>query len=198
MLMLVRARVWMLLVAGVLLGAGAVFGAAPARAQERHAATVSSVVDGDTLNAQVAGGPPLEVQLIGIDAPERGDCGGDKATAQLRQLALARNVTLVSDPTLERFESPGARPRFYVDRDDGRDVGLEMVRAGWDDIWFMSDFQRSAAYVSAGAEAERSQHGVWGRCGGDSRKVALPMIAGPAPYQPGDPITDTLGDQPSG
>jgi hypothetical protein len=30
------------------------------------------------------------------------------------------------------------REQRYVDRDDGRDVGLEMVRAGWADIWFLS------------------------------------------------------------
>jgi endonuclease YncB( thermonuclease family) len=176
--MQVRARVWPLLVMGVLLGAGAVFGVAPARAQERYAATVTSVVDGDTLNAQVAGGPALEVQLVGIDAPEPGDCGGNEATGHLKQLVLGRNVTLVSDPTLEQFESPGARPLFYVDRDDGRDLGLEMVRAGWADIWFLSDFERSSAYLSAVAEAERAQHGVWGRCGGDfyyNRADPLPV-----------------------
>jgi hypothetical protein len=48
------------------------------------------------------------------------------------------------------------------------DVGLEMVRAGWADIWFLSDFQRSSGYLSAAAEAERSREGVWGRCDGDS------------------------------
>jgi endonuclease YncB( thermonuclease family) len=79
--MLVRARVWTLLAIGVLLSAVALFGVAPGRAQERDAATVTSVVDGDTLNAQVAGGPALEVQMIGIDAPEPRDCGGDEATA---------------------------------------------------------------------------------------------------------------------
>jgi endonuclease YncB( thermonuclease family) len=154
-------------VIGVLLAAGAIFQVARAQAQERHAATVTSVVDGDTLNAQVAGGPTLEVQFIGIDAPEPGECGGDEATEYLKELALGRNVTLVSDPTLEEFGSPGARPLFYVDRDDGRNVALEMVRAGWADIWFLSNFLRSSAYLSAAAEAERLRSGVWGRCGGD-------------------------------
>jgi endonuclease YncB( thermonuclease family) len=165
--MLGRTRVWTLLVIGVLPGAGALLGVAAAQAQERYAATVTSVVDGDTLNAQMAEGPALEVQLIGIDAPEPGDCGGDEATGHLEQLALGRKVTLVSDPTLEQFQSPGARRLFYVDRDDGLDVGLEMVRAGWSDIWFLSDFQRSSTYLSSAAEAERLRYGVWGRCGGN-------------------------------
>jgi endonuclease YncB( thermonuclease family) len=87
----------------------------------------------------------LKSKVIGIDAPEPGDCGGGEATASMRQLALARTVTLVSDPALEQFESPGNRPLFYVDRDDGLDVGLEMLRAGWADIWELSDFRRSPA-----------------------------------------------------
>jgi endonuclease YncB( thermonuclease family) len=145
---------------GVVVAGGMV---APAQAQERYPATVTAVVDGDTLTAQVAGGSALEVQIIGIDAPEPADCGGDQATEYLEQLVLGRNVTLVSDPTLEQFASPGSRPLFY----DGRDVGLEMVRAGWADIWFLSDFQRSSVYLPAAAEAERFRYGVWGRCDGD-------------------------------
>jgi endonuclease YncB( thermonuclease family) len=92
---------------------------APAQAQERFPATVTSVVDGDTVDAQVAGGPALEVQLIGIDAPEPVDCAGHQATDYLEQLAVGRNVTLVSDPTLEQFESPGA-PRCSSGRGDRR------------------------------------------------------------------------------
>jgi hypothetical protein len=105
--------------------------------------------------------------LIGTDAPEPGECGADEARECLEQLALGRNATLVSDPTLEQFASPGARPLFYVDRDDGADLGLELVRAGWADVWSLSDFRRSSAYLSAVAEAERAKRGVWGRCGGD-------------------------------
>jgi endonuclease YncB( thermonuclease family) len=139
----------------------------PPAAAQAPTAMVTRVVDGDTLDAQLNNASVVRVQLIGIDAPEPGDCGGEDATVYLEQLALGRNVTLVNDPSLEDFESPGARPLFYVDRDDGRDLGLEMVRAGWADIWFLSDFQRSSAYLPAAAEAERARNAVWGRCGGD-------------------------------
>jgi endonuclease YncB( thermonuclease family) len=107
--MLVRARVWTLLVIGILLGAGAVFGVGPARAQQRFAATVASVVDGDTLNAQVAGGPALDVQLIGIDAPEPGDCGGAEAAGQLKQLALGR-----TSPSYATRTSKSSNPQERV------------------------------------------------------------------------------------
>ena len=124
-------------------------GLAPSvQAQERLPATVTAVVDGDTVDAQVTGGPALEVQVIGIDAPEPGDCGGEQATDYMEDLALGRAVTLVSDPALEQFESPGNRPLFYVDRGDGLDVGLELLRAGWAEIWELSDFLRSSAYMA--------------------------------------------------
>jgi hypothetical protein len=42
-----------------------------------------------------------------------------------------------------------------------------MVRAGWADIWFLSDFQRSSVYLPAAAEAEWFRRGVWGLCDGD-------------------------------
>jgi endonuclease YncB( thermonuclease family) len=79
---LVRARLWTLLVIGILPGAGAAFGVSPAQAQERYAATVTSDVAARTLNAQVAGGSALEVQLIGIDAPEPGECVARREEAQ--------------------------------------------------------------------------------------------------------------------
>lgn len=48
-------------------------GIAPASAQKRYAATTTQVVDGDTVDAQLTGGPRVGVRLIGIDAPEAVD-----------------------------------------------------------------------------------------------------------------------------
>jgi hypothetical protein len=42
-----------------------------------------------------------------------------------------------------------------------------MLRAGWADIWLLSDFQRSPAYLPVAVEAERALSGVWDRCDGD-------------------------------
>ena len=148
---------------GVVVAAGM---AAPARAQERVAATVTSVVDGDTVRAQLAGGPSLEVQLIGIDTPELDECGGVEATDYLKQLALGRNVTLVDDPTQPSVDQSG-RSLFYVDRDDGLDVGQEMLRADWAQIFgFDSDFQRLPAYLALRQTAERFPQGVFFLCSG--------------------------------
>jgi endonuclease YncB( thermonuclease family) len=142
--------------------------AAPAAsAQERYPATVTDVVDGDTVDAQLSGGPVLRVRLIGIDTPEVGDCGADRAAAALGQLVAGRAVTLVSDPTQPAQDEFG-RSLFYVDRDDGVDAGREMLRAGWAEVLVVGgDFQRVGDYRSAAREARRSGAGVHESCGGD-------------------------------
>ncbi len=84
----------LLLLSFLLVGA-----AAPAAAQESQPATVSHVVDGDTVDAQLMDGSVVRVRLIGIDTPEVGACGADRATAALEQLVLGRAVTLMPDPT---------------------------------------------------------------------------------------------------
>jgi hypothetical protein len=87
-------------------------------------------------------------------------------TAYMEQLALGRAVTLVSDPTQDAVDQFG-RSLFYVDRDDGLDVGQEVLRAGWAQVFvFDRDFQRLQSYRDASSEAD-FERGVWVQCGGD-------------------------------
>lgn len=138
-----------------------------ARAQASTAATVTRVIDGDTIEALLTDGRTLTVRLIGIDTPERGECGTDQATTHMGQLALGRIVNLVSDPTQDAIDRFG-RSLFYVDRDDGLDIGQEMIRAGWAEVFvFDRNFQRLAAYRDAASDAEGFERGVWARCDGD-------------------------------
>jgi endonuclease YncB( thermonuclease family) len=139
----------------------------PAAAKDRHSATVSRVVDGDTVDAQLSGGPVLRVRLIGIDTPETGDCGADRATAALEQLVLGHAVSLVSDPTQPARDRFG-RSLFYVDRDDGVDAGRELLRSGWAEVLVVgNEFQRVGPYRGAVRDARRSGAGVNGPCAGD-------------------------------
>jgi endonuclease YncB( thermonuclease family) len=141
--------------------------AAPAAAQESHPATVSHVVDGDTLDAQLMDGSVVRVRLVGIDTPEVGACGSDRATAALERIVLGRAVTLVSDPTQGAQDQFG-RSLFYVDRDDGLDAGRELLRAGWAEVLVVGNgFERVNEYHSAARQAARSGGGVHARCGGD-------------------------------
>jgi endonuclease YncB( thermonuclease family) len=157
--------------AGVLLcvTAALVWVTPPAWAQERHAATVSEVVDGDTVDAQLTGGPMVRVRLIGIDTPEAGECGADSARIALTQLVHGRAVTLVSDPTQPAQDSFG-RSLFYVDRDDGMDAGLEMLRSGWAEVLVVDrEFERLDGYRDA---AEGPESGAPARCAARERRLS--------------------------
>lgn len=86
-------------------------------------AMTAEVVDGDTITMSDGS----KVRLIGIDTPERGQCGYDESSAVLTQLIAGQNITLV----------PGARDDIdrygrllrYVEV-NGLDVNLKMIESG--------------------------------------------------------------------
>jgi endonuclease YncB( thermonuclease family) len=83
----------------------------------------AEIVDGDTIKMSDGS----TVRLIGIDTPERGQCGFDESSAVLAQLIVGQNITLV----------PGARDDVdkygrllrYVEV-SGVDANLEMIESG--------------------------------------------------------------------
>src|SRR5215207_1630552 len=133
------------------------------RGQDSYPAVVTHVVDGDTVQARLADGRDLTVRLIGIDAPEDAqpvECGSEQASARMQELAEGRDVILVSDPTQDQVDRYG-RWLFYVDRSDGVDVGEEMLRGGWADVYvYGNDFERLPRYRWAARDARDFDDGV--------------------------------------
>lgn len=83
---------------------------------------VVHVVDGDTVDL----GNGETVRLVGIDTPEMGQCGYERATEALTNLVGGRLVTLgESDEDRDRY----GRLLRYVDR-GAVDAGLEMIESG--------------------------------------------------------------------
>src|SRR5215210_1951169 len=76
--------------------------ASPAAGQGPYPAVVIRVVDGDTMDVRLADGREITVRLIGVDTPETVqpgtavECGGEQASARMRDLAEGRDVVLVS------------------------------------------------------------------------------------------------------
>ena len=98
-------------------------GATPtADAPEPGTDRVSSVTDGDTL--RLATGEA--VRLVGMDAPEPGLCGSERATRLLTELTLGKDVTLPA-PVDDRDRY--GRLLRYVDV-NGVDAGLQLIRRG--------------------------------------------------------------------
>lgn len=83
---------------------------------------VTYVVDGDTLDVD-----RVRVRVLGIDTPERGQCGYAEAKARLRALVGGRRVTVVpaKGPARDRY----GRELGYVDR-NGLDAGRVLIAEG--------------------------------------------------------------------
>jgi endonuclease YncB( thermonuclease family) len=146
-----------------------------AQAQSGTAATVSRVISGDTVEARLPDGNTTTVRLIGVDAPEPGapgvpvECGASEAAVALSDLVLGQQVVLTGDPGQPASDRFG-RALFYVDRADGIDVGLVMIRRGWATIYTdEGTFARLPQYESAENDATG---GVWAKCDGEFHRSA--------------------------
>ncbi|PKQ27325.1 MAG: hypothetical protein CVT64_02555 [Actinobacteria bacterium HGW-Actinobacteria-4] len=88
---------------------------------------VDHVIDGDTIIV-VRGGVEETVRLIGIDTPEREECGYEDARQFMVDIVLDQEVALVAGATTDR-DSYGRLLR-YVEY-GGLDVGLGQIAEGY-------------------------------------------------------------------
>lgn len=86
---------------------------------------VERVIDGDTV--VMRGGE--HVRLIGIDTPERGECGFDEATERLSQLVSDTDGPTVLVPGARTDRDRYDRLLRYVDLPSG-DAGLTLIQEG--------------------------------------------------------------------
>lgn len=96
------------------------------RRTQRPTVVVTDVVDGDTVD--LANGET--VRLVGIDTPEVGECGYERAKEALTRLALGRRVALgASDEDRDQY---GRLLRYLDVRRGGRyvDAGYLLLRRG--------------------------------------------------------------------
>ena len=122
------------------------------------------VVDGDTLHVQLPNDREEKVRVLGIDTPERRECGYERATVFARRIAAGRRVTLATDPTQARRDRFG-RLLAYVLLRDGRDLGEEQLAHGYARV-FVYDraFERLDAYRAAERRGRRAADGLWRSC----------------------------------
>lgn len=128
---------------------------APAVAQR-----VRQVFDGDTISVAGVG----VVRLIGVDAPEKtggyraSEPFGDAATAFARTLLAGQEVRLEYDgPRQDQYH----RTLAYVFLADGRLANLEIIRAGWAEVYRRFDYARKPAFYAAEREAQDARRGMW-------------------------------------
>jgi len=132
----------------------------------RFKATVTRVVDGDTIDVRKKSGRTVRIRLLGIDTPEvygGVQCGGRAASALMRRLATGR-VRLQTDPRQPKYDRYG-RLLAYV-RKGGVDLNRRMVWAGRAKVFVVGNrFSRYRSYKRAEKNARRDNRGSWGTCG---------------------------------
>lgn len=84
-----------------------------------------SVVDGDTVRTSVG-----VVRLIGIDTPERGECGHQETSATIGRLVSAGDPITLELPAGQHDQDRHGRLLRYVTTDAGIDLGLTQLVEG--------------------------------------------------------------------
>jgi len=132
-------------------------------------ATVTRVVDGDTIRVDIAG-KNYRLRYIGIDTPETVDprrpvgCFGKEASERNRQLVEGRTVGLEKD--VSETDSFGRLLRYVWVED--LMVNGALVAGGYAlASTYPPDVRYSGLFASLQGQAREGQRGLWGpACGG--------------------------------
>jgi micrococcal nuclease len=156
-------------------------------------ATVTKVVDGDTVDVRLRDGTADTVRIIGLDTPETKkpntpvECYGPQATAFAQRELADKNVWLVPDPTQDRRDrydrrldhilipAAGGSPTNYTEEAIAGGYGIHYIYNGTPSIF-------ATEYAAAQARAKAAGAGFWSACGGKVHGV--PAVV-PRPTTPG-------------
>jgi endonuclease YncB( thermonuclease family) len=114
---------------------------------------VVGVTDGDTMTI-LCDGRPTAVRLHGVDAPEKGQAFGAQAKHFVSSQAFGRTV-FVSQRGMDRY----GRTIGNVALPDGRDLGQELVRAGY--AWWFRRYAADARIATLENAARAERRGLW-------------------------------------
>lgn len=150
---------------------------APSSPTEGSVWTVSDVVDGDTIRV-VRPGIEDTVRLVGINAPERGECWAAEATTAL--------VAILDDGVVRLERDVSDRDRYgrllrYVLTADGQDAGGLLIDDGHAIARaYPPDTRRDAEYRERQRLAVEAGRGAWARdaCGPGLAGVIDPATIG--------------------
>ena len=127
---------------------------APALHAATFSGTVTHVTDGDTLWVRpAAGGEPVQIRLVDLDAPEGCQTYGPEAKHALREHVLHQKVR-VRTRGVDDYERVLAR----IDH-RGQDVNAWLVRYGY--AWSMSFHGKRGPYAALEEQARSERKGLW-------------------------------------
>jgi len=129
-------------------------------APEGDTAVVLDVIDGDTIDVELAG-QEYRLRYIGVDTPERDEPYYAEATEANRQLVADQTVILVKDVS---ETDPYGRLLRYVYLSDGTFVNAELLRQGMARlVTFPPDVAQQAYFGQLQADARTANMGLWAR-----------------------------------
>lgn len=146
---------------------------------------VQYVVDGDTLDVE----HDVRVRLIGIDTPERTECGYQAAREFLVQLVAGKSVRMEKDVS-ETDDYDRLLRYIYLPSDtspaEDSLVNESILRAGYARTMSIPPDNRYwELFAAAQDEAKRAGRGIWSLC--ENSQTASAQPAQPADSQLADP-----------
>ena len=152
---------------------------------------VISVVDGDTLHADI-NGTDEKVRIIGIDSPEvsgPAECFGQESTDYARAILEGQSVQLIADPTQDDRDRYGRLLRHVI-LPDNTNFGTQLVAVGLAyEYTYDTPYQTQAEFTAAQEQSRLQGRGLWSpeTCNGQR---AMP--------HPGVPASDVFTAPPEG
>jgi micrococcal nuclease len=123
------------------------------------ALTVVRAVDGDTV--ELSDGST--VRLLGVDAPEVGECGHREATQfATSELVAKPGLVVAPDPTQADLDKDGRALRYLAV--DGRDYSTAIADTGWAAhvLFGTTPVQKAPQITTAETAAKDAKRGIWG------------------------------------
>ncbi|MPZ50846.1 MAG: nuclease [Dehalococcoidia bacterium] len=141
-------------------------------------ARVVRVVDGDTVEADIALGSRATIRYIGVDTPETVapgqpvGCFGKEASAHNKALVEAKTVYLEKDVSeTDRF----GRLLRYVYLENGDMVNELLVRDGYAQVaTFPPDVKYQQRFLAAQQASRTESRGLWSACAGPAPSTGQP------------------------
>ena len=121
--------------------------------EESIVATVTKVIDGDSLKAKTKEGNEYEIQVEGIDAPELKQPHGKEATEALSKMVMGKEikVTWTKKDNFDRLLA-----QIHV---DNTHANQEMLRTGH--AWHFKRYNQSKELAELEEEAKKAKRGLW-------------------------------------
>jgi micrococcal nuclease len=147
-------------------------------------AVVVRVVDGDTLDVDLAGSA-VRVRLLGIDTPETVDenrpvqCYGHEASAYLSDL-LPKGSTVRLERDAEARDRYGRMLAYIYRVDDGLFVNAALLEGGYaTTLSIAPNTMRAHDFEVIRLQSQRDKRGLWGACPSFGSPIdALPTTRG--------------------